>query len=247
MARACAVLLFFIAICLCFFGVCSGESSQMYYDGEYYSVSTHIIHGNVTATPGAIIEARVPGVMYSSYNPAKSSDGKYTIAVDGNITMQDTIEFYVDGFKAEETTRYLPGVVTKIDLTVPEYILSEPTPTVTTVAPTTATTVVTTSPTYTYIPTQTTRRIPVYNPPTQTPILSKATPTSNTTTTISQVLTSSPTKTLPISEKPNPYVNVTPLDMPNNNYLIGVVIMIIGIIIIVVTVLAFRKKYDILE
>ncbi len=83
---------------------------------------------NIDAPAGTTIEARVTGVLNGSFNPIVTTEvGKYGSAnasasvprllVQGNINEGATIEFFVNGVKANETAPWRSGQVTVLNLT----------------------------------------------------------------------------------------------------------------------------------
>lgn len=85
--------------------------------------------GGTPAPDGSIISAKIDGTEYAN---TTTSDGKYgvvsafylpsdnpdTLEKDGGVN-GDTIEFYVEGAKANETGTFQWGSVSQLNLTVP--------------------------------------------------------------------------------------------------------------------------------
>ena len=97
----------------------------------------HVFFGTLTvssspASVGTVVEARVGGVVRGSltttvsglYGGPSGSDAK--LLVQGNIAAGSTIEFFVDGVKADQTFTFSIGGVTELDLTA---VAATPTPT----------------------------------------------------------------------------------------------------------------------
>jgi hypothetical protein len=140
-------------------------------------VIPHAFYGSVTigGQPGTVVSAKVNGV--ESGNVTTWEEGKYGWGpglpdeeYQGNLLVQggqlsggDTIEFFINNFKADQIAAFHSGEVTELDLTVAYAPPITPTPSPTPTATPTVTPVPTVTPTLTPTPTPTST--PTATPP----------------------------------------------------------------------------------
>ena len=210
-------------------------------------------------------------------NPSKVYNNTYISSVFGDVEDGSIITFYVDGFKTNETYPYQYGEYTNLNLTVSEYAIIENvtpdiTPTteptispnvtanvtanVTTVATTTVTTTATTvaattKPTTkktTYPTTYPTSKSFVYDQREENQIANLDSQTEESTY-YPTVTPYKPPTTVKATTTTinNASVADSAIFKSNPVPIYGIIIIGLGIVIVIIGVLVFRKKYDPLE
>ncbi|MBI2858141.1 MAG: hypothetical protein HYX90_03585, partial [Chloroflexi bacterium] len=123
--RASTISLTVLAALTMLFASPAAASSQPPSPPDYFYGTLKI--DGADAPAGTAIEAKVPGVLNGIFNPITTNQiGRYSdpeppftygLLVQGDIAEGSTIEFFVNGVKANETAAWHSGQFTMLNLT----------------------------------------------------------------------------------------------------------------------------------